>query len=72
MKISELDFKEEMRQRRYQLLLDSYKQNELSKNVSSKEINYNQNFQKKITLDKGTNTKRISLTNERKIQSRYI
>ena len=72
MKISELDFKEEMRQRRCQLLLDSYKQNELSKNVSSKEINYNQNFQKKITLDKGTNTKRISLTNERKIQSRYI
>ncbi len=72
MKISELDFKEEMRQKRYQLLLDSYKQNELSKNVSSKEINYNQNFQKKITLDKGTNTKRISLTNERKIQSRYI
>ena len=66
MKINEIDYKEEIRQKGFQLLFKAFKQNpiiELSKNLSAEDILLSNRY-KEIktnmkTVDKATNTKKF-------------
>ena len=66
-KINEIDYKEELRQKGFQLLFEAFKKNpiiELNKNMSVEDISLSNKYKNKIkTVDKATNTKKTFNSN---------